>query len=96
MPIEITLETILIFTAFLITVFVLYKLFKIIIRASLVVVASFAFPWVAQYIGLPISANIETGILFAIVGFGLFLVYEFFHFIVHIFKIITWPFRRKK
>lgn len=96
MVIELTLTTILLFAGFIVTVFVLYKLLKFFFRASLVVVASFAFPWVANYMGLAITANLHTGITFAIGGFMLFCVYEFFHFIVHFFKIITWPFRGKK
>jgi len=96
MAIEVTLTTILIFIGFIITVFILYKLLKFFFRASLVVAASFVFPWVAKYLGLSITANLETGIMFAIAGFTLFCIYEFFHFIVQIFKIITWPFRRKK
>jgi len=96
MVIEITLTTVLIFIGFIITVFILYKVLKFFIRASLVVAASFVFPWVAKYLGLTITANLETSVLFAIAGFILFCVYEFFHFIVQIFKIITWPFRRKK
>jgi hypothetical protein len=96
MAIEITLTTILIFVGFILTVFVLYKLLKFFFRASLVVAASFAFPWVAKYLGLSITTNLETGILFAITGFTLFCIYELFHFIVQFFKIITWPFRRKK
>jgi hypothetical protein len=96
MVIEITLTTILIFVGFIVTVFVLYKLLKFFFRASLVVVASFTFPWVARYMGMAITANLQTGMSFAIGGFALFCIYEFFHFIVHFFKIITWPFRSKK
>lgn len=96
MVIETTLTTILIFIVFIVTVFVLYKLLKFFIRASLVVTASFVFPWVAKYLGLSITANLQTGILFAISGFILFCIYEFFHFIVQLFKILTWPFRSKK
>jgi len=44
---------------------------------------------------LAITTNLETGLFFAISGFTLFCVYEFFHFIVQFFKMITWPFRRK-
>jgi len=96
MVIEVTFTTLLIFIGFIITVFVLYKLFKFFIRASIVVVASFAFPWVAKYMGLTITANLQIGLMFAISGFILFCIYELFHFIVQFFKIITWPFRKKK
>jgi hypothetical protein len=96
MAVEITLGTVMIFIGFVITVFVLYKLLKFIVRASIIIVASFAFPWVARYMGLAITANFETSILFAISGLVLFFVYECFHFIVQLFKILTWPFRRKR
>jgi len=101
MALEITLETILIFAAFVIVVFTLYRMLKLILRASLIAIASFSFPWVMSFLGfpLPLALTIETGLKFAILGVSLFLIYEFFHFIVHIFKIITLPFKllfRKK
>jgi hypothetical protein len=96
MVIEVTIETIVIFMAFIIIVFVLYKLFKIIVRASIISIAGFVFPWVANYMGLPITANVETGITFAFVGLILFFIYEFYHFIVQFFKILSWPFKKKK
>ncbi len=82
--------------AFIIIVFILYKLFKIIVRASIISIAGFVFPWIAKYMGLPITANIETGITFAFIGLILFLIYEFYHFIVQFFKILSWPFKKKK
>jgi hypothetical protein len=96
MVIELTLTTVLIFVGFVVTVFVLYKLIKFFFRASLILVASFSFPWVAHYMGLGITADLTTGLYFAMGGFMLFFAYEFFHFIVQFFKMITWPFRRKK
>jgi hypothetical protein len=96
MVVEVTLETILIFFAFIIFVFVIYKLFKIIVRASIISVAGFAFPWVASYFGLPITANMETGITFAFIGLSLFFIYEFYNFIVHFFRLLAWPFRSKR
>ena len=95
MVIELTLTTVLIFVGFIVTVFVLYKLIKFFFRASLIVVASFTFPWIAKYFGLAITANLQTGILFALSGFILFCIYEFSHFVVQFFKMITWPFRKK-
>jgi hypothetical protein len=96
MVIEVTVETIIIFLAFVIFVFVLYKLFKIIVRASIITVAGFLFPWVASYMGLPITASIETGITFAFIGLVLFFIYEFYHFIRHFFRLLAWPFKSKK
>lgn len=89
------METVLIFFAFIVFVFILYKLFKIIVRASIISVAAFAFPWVANYMGLPIAANLETGITFAFIGLGLLLIYEFYNFIVQFFRLLAWPFRSK-
>jgi hypothetical protein len=94
--VEVTLDTIIIFLAFVIVVFLVYKTFKMIVKATLIVVAAFTFPWIAQYMGLPIMASLETGVMFAFAGFGLFLVYEFFNFIIQFFRILLWPFRRKR
>ena len=96
MVIEVTIETIVVFLVFTIFIFVFYKLFKFFERASMISIASFAFPWVAKYVGLPITANIETAITFSFIGLGIFLVYEFYHFAVQFFKLLAWPFRRKK
>lgn len=95
LPEFLTFQNIFIFIVFIIVVFALYRLFKIIIRASIIAIAAFSFPWVVQYLGLPIpiEASVETGINFALVGVGLYFIYEFFHFIVYFLKIITWPIR---
>ncbi len=95
MVIELTLDTAVIFLVFVVVVFLVYKTFKTLVRASLVVAAGFAFPWIAQYIGLPIAASIDTGLMFAAAGFGLFMIYQFFNFITQLIRIIIWPFRRK-
>ena len=95
MVVEITIDTIIMFLAFVIVVFLLYKTFKLLVRASLIVSAAFTFPWIAQYVGLPIRASMELGTMFAVAGFGLFLIYEFFSFITQLFRILTWPFRKK-
>lgn len=96
MVVELTIETMIVFLVFIIFVFIFYKLFKFIVRASLVSIASFAFPWVANYMGLPIVANIETAITFAFIGLGVFFIYEFYQFIVHFVKMLAWPFKKKK
>ena len=96
MVVELTLESMAVFFIFIVFIFVFYKLFKFIVRASLISVASFAFPWVANYMGLPIVANLETAITFAFIGLGAFFIYEFYHFVVQFIKMIMWPFKRKK
>lgn len=100
LPDYVTLETAAIFVMFVVTIFLVYKIFRFVIRASIIVVAAFAFPWIIYYLNipLPITPSIETGIQFALIGLGMFVVYEFAHFIIYFLKIITWPFRafRKK
>jgi len=90
------LQSILILGAFVVTIIILYRTFKLILRGTLVAVAGFSFPWIVYYLGLPIPIipSIETGIQFAILGISLFLIYEFFHFLKYIIKIIAWPFRK--
>ena len=95
MAIEITYETIIILSIFVAVVFILYRLFKMALRAALVGIASFSFPWVVKFLSLdlPITANVETGIQFALLGIALFFIYESAHTIVKVLKIITWPIR---
>ena len=95
MPIEITYETVLILATFIAVIFVVYRIFKLALRGVLVAIASFSFPWIVSFLnlGLPITANIDTGVQFALIGISLFLIYEFAHTIIRILKIIAWPFR---
>ncbi len=94
-PDFITPQVVLIFITFILVVFILYKLFKVLFKATLVTIAAFSFPWIVKALGLPfpIAADVQTGIYFALAGLGLFLIYEFFHFAVYILKIIAWPVR---
>ncbi len=94
-PDFITPQIVLIFITFVLVVFILYKLFRVLFKTTLVTIAAFSFPWIVQALGLPfpIEATVETGIYFALAGLGLFLLYEFFHFIIHFLKILAWPFR---
>jgi len=95
MAIPFTPETILLFIVFATTIYFLYRLFQILIKASIITLAAFSFPWIVKLIGLPLTipTTLETGLEFAVAGLLLFLVYEFFHFIVHFLKLITWPIR---
>ncbi len=92
---SLTTDTLMIFAAFVICVFLIYKLFKILMKGILAAGAGFSFPWLVQYFNLPlnVAANLETGIDFAIIALVIFLIYEFFHFIKYGFKIMTWPFK---
>ncbi|MFH0928968.1 MAG: hypothetical protein V1818_01265 [Candidatus Aenigmatarchaeota archaeon] len=96
MVVELTIESILVFLVFIAFIFVSYKLFKFFVRASLVSIAGFVFPWVASYMGVPIVANLETAITFSFIGLFLFLIYESYHFIVHFFKMLAWPLKKRK
>lgn len=95
MPLEVTYETIVILIAFITVVFLIYKAFKLALKGILIAIASFSFPWVVKFLNLnlPITADIQTGIQFALLGIVLFLIYESAHTIIKILKIITWPIR---
>ena len=86
MVVELTLESILVFMVFIVVIFVSYKMFKFFVRATLVSVAGFVFPWVANYMGIPLVTNIETAITFSFIGLFLFLAYESYHTLVKLFK----------
>ena len=90
-----TWDNILIFAVFLAVMFILYKLFKVGLKLLLIAGVGFAFPWIVKYLGidLPVSATIETGLVFAGLGAGLYLIYTFSSAIITILKIITWPIR---
>lgn len=62
-------------------------------KGTLVAGAGFSFPWIIQYLGLPIDiqANVDTGIEFATAAVAVYLIYEFFHFIKYFFRVLIWP-----
>ncbi|MBN2203070.1 MAG: hypothetical protein JW700_02720 [Candidatus Aenigmarchaeota archaeon] len=88
MVVELTLESILVFMVFIVVIFVSYKMFRFFVRAALVSVAGFVFPWVANYMGLPLVTNIETAITFSFIGLILFISYESYHKMLKFFKAI--------
>jgi len=92
---DLTWESIIIIGGFIIFVFLFYKLFRIIMKGTIIAGAGFSFPWLIKYLELPINivANIETGLEFAMAALGIFLIYEFLHFIKYFFKILSWPFK---
>ncbi len=101
MAFSLTVDAIIIFAALIIFVFLIYRLFTILLKGALVAAAGFSFPWIIQYLNLPlnIAANMETGLEFAMIALAIFLIYEFFHFIKYFFRILAWPFkalRRRK
>ncbi|MFQ6009912.1 MAG: hypothetical protein ACE5J7_02215 [Candidatus Aenigmatarchaeota archaeon] len=95
LPEVVNAQTIAIFLVFIIVVFVLYKLFKLAIRAAIAGAAGLAFPWVVDYLSLPlpIVPSLEASMQFALLAVALLLAYEFFHFIVFIVKVIAFPFK---
>ena len=81
-----------VFLIFIIFIFLVSRAAKVILRLVFISIIGFAFPWIAQYIGIGIgfAPTIENGILFAAAAGGLFFAYEFLHFITAAIKIITW------
>lgn len=92
---NLTAETMIIFVVFIVFVFLIYKLFRVLMKGALVAGAGFSFPWIVEYLGLPldITANIDTGIEFATAALTVYIIYEFFHFIKYFFKVLAWPFK---
>ena len=101
MPSWLTPEVAIIAIVFIISLFVLYKLFRLLIRASIAGAIGFAFPWITNgvslYFGiiLPfvIPATFDMGLKFALAGIILAVIYEFLHYFKYILRIATWPFR---
>jgi len=93
-----TSSNILIFVVFLVIVVLAYKILRTAIKAIFVTAAGFVFPWIVGYLELPlpITPDIDTGIRFATLALGIFLAYEFSHFIIQFLKILAWPFRGGK
>lgn len=107
LPAWLTSDVLLIAIVFVVALFVLYKLFRLLVRASIAGAIGFAFPWIvngaAGYFGIVLPFTIPTtfdvALKFALAGIGLAVLYEFLHFIAFFFRLITWPFRaafRKK
>lgn len=90
-----TAQTITVFIIFVLFIAIAYKLFKLAFSAGAAAVIGFSFPWINKFLnfGLPIAADMETSIIFAGAALALFLAYEFMHYIIAFFKIITWPIR---
>ncbi len=84
-----------VFIIFVLVLLAFYKLIKSLIKAVLVILIAFSFPWIAAYLnlGLAVPTTIDTGLQFATIGLILFLIYEFFHFVVAFFKLLLWPFK---
>ena len=95
-------NTILLLVAFVIIVFLVYKIFRILVKTMFAGAAGFAFPYVVDFLNLPIpiEATLQTGTNFALAAIGLLLICELSHFIIYFFKLLTWParalFKRRK
>ncbi len=93
MEIAINFQNIIVFLVFVGVVFILYKTFKLVTRAVIIAVISFAFPWIVKFlkIPIPINADINTGVQFMFLGLALFLIYEFWHVIKAVLSLILKP-----
>jgi hypothetical protein len=93
-----TKEYIVVIIVFILALFILYRLFKVVMKSMMVMAAAFAFPFLVSYLNLPlpISPDLDTAFRFALLGLLIFVVYEFFGFITHFFRLLTFPFRRHR
>jgi hypothetical protein len=102
MEVSLTPESVVVFIAFVIVIVLLYKVFKFVTRALIISTLSFFFPWIVKFLNLPIqvSADIETGVKFMLLGLAIFIIYEFSSTIIAILrlvlKLIKWIFRRRR
>ena len=71
----VTTEFILIIVIFVLFIFALKKALSIIKSAIFIAIASALFPVVAQFLGLPVSADIDSIIFFVTLGLVLYVVY---------------------
>ncbi|MEM5785343.1 MAG: hypothetical protein QW469_02275 [Candidatus Aenigmatarchaeota archaeon] len=93
-PSDLSLQTAIILIVFILSIFFLYRTMKLLIKAMGIGILGFLFPWIISFLGLSlgISPDISTGIQFAFLAVLLFFIYEFFHLIKFILKIILFPF----
>ena len=94
-PGDSTTQTAVIFIIFVLFVALAYKLLRLAFSAGVAAAIGFSFPWINEFLklGLPVTADLQTSIFFAAAALGLFLIYEFSHYLIAFFKIITWPIR---
>ena len=90
-----TSQPYIVFIIFIFALFLLYRLMRIALKGAIVTAAGFSFPYIVNYLGLPIpiAADIQTAINFAIIALILFILYEFSNFIFTLLRILTWPIR---
>jgi hypothetical protein len=94
-PVDPTAQTAAVFIIVLLFVALAYKLFKLAFSAGVAAAVGFSFPWINDFLklGLPVTADLKTSIMFAGAAVALFLVYEFWHYVVAFYKVVSWPFR---
>jgi len=72
-----------------------FKVFKLIIKAAIVIVISALFPVVMKvFFNWPIPLNFSTIMFFANLGLSLFFVYMFAKFIYSVLKGVEWAGRK--
>ena len=93
MELNITLEIVGVFIAFIVFLFLLSRVFKVLVKALAIGGAGFSFPWVMQLIGADLGIPVEffTQLQFALLAVGLYLVYEFFTLVSAIGKLLFVP-----
>jgi len=90
-----TAQTAAVFIIFVLFVALAYKLLRLAFSAGVAAAIGFSFPWINEFLklDLPITADLKTSIIFAGGALGLFLIYEFSHYLIAFFNIVTWPIR---
>jgi len=93
MAIDITPEIIGIFIIFIIALFILSRIVKVILHAVAIAGAGFSFPWILQYLGIEtgIVADVATGLQFAALAVGAYLIYQMFELVKAILKLLFVP-----
>ena len=81
--------------AFVIFLALAYKIWHIATKAIVLAFLGGVFPFAVAYLGLniPVTADFETALKFAGLAVGVFVLYEFWHFIVAFLKLVTYPIR---
>ena len=94
-PGNLTTDALVVFIIFAIAVALIYRLFKLALNTTIAAAAGAAFPWIVRWLklGLPVTASIESSIVWAGLAAALYLGFEFIHYLYWFIRLITWPIR---
>jgi len=94
-PPDLAGQGLLVLVAFVFVVVIGYKLFKVALNIIIAAAIGAAFPWIVKFlnIGLPVQASLQNSLYFAVIAAALYLGWEFLHYILWFFRVITWPIR---